>query len=264
MEAEEIREKFRQQLKKIKRVKNYKNWKEIYCNLRKGEHPGEIILRNGLVIYGYRESPFLDTVDHVFLENVYTPFPLKVDRNDIVIDIGAACGVFSLFAAGKTKNTVFAFEPEPKNFELLNKNIQTNFLSNVKISNNAVSDKVGTTKLFIYKRHEWHTIINNYSADILGSFIEVPTVTLEHIIKSNKLNKIDFLKMDCEGAEGLILKSINADILKMIKKIAIEFHDDKSEMKHDEISSLMKKAGFDVKLSRNKNSAYGYIYAWAK
>ena len=47
----------------------------------------------------------------IFIKNIYLPDYLSIGENDIVIDIGANIGLFSLFAAKYTKNKIFAIEP---------------------------------------------------------------------------------------------------------------------------------------------------------
>ena len=79
-------------------------------------------------------------------------------------------------------------------------------------------------------------------------------------MRSNDLKEIDFLKLDCEGAEGSILTSTPGEHLKRIRKIAMEFHDNVSQLKHDEIQRLLADAGFVTTLNWNGRSPFGYLY----
>jgi hypothetical protein len=78
----------------------------------------------------------------------------------------------------------------------------------------------------------------------------------------NNLEQIDFLKIDCEGAEGPILQSTPNSYLKRIRKIALEFHDHLSELNHKDIQNILKGAGFNIRLKWDEKSPFGYIYAW--
>ena len=86
----------------------------------------------------------------------YEPFVTQVMHNmakkgDTVVDIGANIGYYSIMLAkfvGKS-GKVYAFEPEPKNVELLSKNVKVNNLHNIKVSNIAISSKKQDLDLFI-------------------------------------------------------------------------------------------------------------------
>lgn len=66
--------------------------------------------------------------------------------------------------------------------------------------------------------------------------------------------------MDCEGSEGSILMSTPMHYLKRIRKISLEFHDNVSSLKHNDIQKLLGEAGFVTKLNWNGESPFGYIY----
>lgn len=76
-----------------------------------------------------------------------------IKKGDIVIDCGANIGYYSLLFSKLVGESgkVFAFEPEPTNFFLLQKNLKENNITNVKALNLAVSDKEGESVLFLDK-----------------------------------------------------------------------------------------------------------------
>lgn len=257
-------------VKKIRSIKTridiflrYKNWKNITRNRKKGKDCSEIIFRNRVRICAPENTfYFRSLVEDVFFNNIYTPPGFSIENNDIVVDIGAHVGSFTLFAASKTKNMVYAFEPFTTNFEFLKKNIYTNKLHNIITYNNVVSNKIGVEKLFLFENSREYLIFNRQEGR--KSYIDVPSVTLQYIIDNiigNKVKQIDFLKLNCEGAEGLILLSTPIDYFFNIRKIAMEFHDTLSPLKHNEIQKVLKKMGFVTKLSWDGKSPSGYIYA---
>lgn len=195
-----------------------------------------------------------------YFRNVYSPVNFPIKNNDIVVDIGANIGVFTLFAASRTQNTVYAFEPFPKNVEYFNRNINKNGLHNVIIHSVAVSDKIGSAKLFLSEISGGHLLFDHNIKGKLEKYTEVPTITLQKIMDDNNLEKIDFLKLDCEGSEGAILASTPRDYLKRIGNIAMEFHDNVSPLKHDDIKRLLEEAGFVTKLNWSGKSPFGYLY----
>ncbi len=86
--------------------------------------------------------------------------------------------------------------------------------------------------------------------------------TLQEFMDSNHIQKIDFLKLDCEGAEGAILFSTPDEYLRRIRKITMEFHDHLSQFIHDDIQKRLEEVGFTTKLKWDGTSALGYLYGW--
>ena len=78
-------------------------------------------------------------------------YGISKEVNGLVLDIGAHSGIFSLIAASANKqSSIVAFEPHPKNFDLLCKNIQINEFSNITSDNRAISNKTGKALFYNY------------------------------------------------------------------------------------------------------------------
>ena len=102
---------------------------------------------------------YLDLSDRVHCEILYatgiwekdvTAYLMKlIEGGMVVIDIGANVGYYTLLAAEKVggHGKVFAFEPEPSRYALLEKNVRINGLKNVILVQQAVSNKTGTARL---------------------------------------------------------------------------------------------------------------------
>ncbi|HHT9120633.1 MAG TPA: FkbM family methyltransferase [Candidatus Hypogeohydataceae bacterium YC41] len=242
-------------------TQKYKNWREITTSIFIGRNPTRVVLENGIQIYAPENGELLALAREIFFEGIYNPVNLPVEANDTVVDIGANIGVFTLFAAHKTRNTVYAFEPFPESFEFLNRNIRINNLHNVIAYSEAVCDKIGMAKLFRHEYNLRHRLFVDDGKRKLEKYIEVPTTTLLQIMESNNLKQIDFLKLDCEGAEAAILQSTPIDYLKRIRKIAMEYHENISPLvKHDEIEKLLFEAGFVTEVKWNYKARGGFIY----
>lgn len=152
-------------------------------------------------------------------------FKKLIKANMTVIDIGANIGYYTLIAAKLVRNTgkVYAFEPEPRNYDLLVKNILINNYTNVIPIQKAVSNKVGKAKLFIDKfdfgRHSFSEDTNLNK----GGSIEIETITLDEFFENTVGSlAVDIIKIDAEGAEGLIVEGAGK-ILKNKLKIFMEF-----------------------------------------
>jgi FkbM family methyltransferase len=244
----------------------------------------KVILRNGIQLEAGEALNFL--VHQIFARRVYNPSNLSIGRNDIVVDIGANYGVFTVFAATLTQSTVYAFEPSPTNFEFLEQNIRLNELNNVVAYKAAISDTVGSTQLFFDPTNDQgHLLVDFLIADKLENYrsstadqfaqfvpdarrvekyvtVEVSTTTLQEIMDRHKLERIDFLKLDCEGAEGAIVHATPREYLQRVRKIAMEFHDFLSQFTHEDIQKLLEEVGFITELKWEKGAPLGYLYAW--
>jgi FkbM family methyltransferase len=127
-------------------------------------------------------------------------FKEVVKEGDVVVDLGANIGYYTLLAArlvGK-KGKVYAFEPEPLNHGLLLKNIELNGYDNVIAVPKAVSDVSGKVKFFLDGKDTGaHSI---YQPDDNKECIEIESVTLDKFFEG-KNQRVNVIKMDVEGAE---------------------------------------------------------------
>jgi hypothetical protein len=150
--------------------------------------------------------------DDYGLEQIY------LSKDDVVIDIGANIGMFSIYVKKKFNCKVIAFEPVPLNFEHFKKNIELNGLSlnDFEIYNTAITStdnqiiKIGTPPY----NSGGSSIF--YQCDIIS---ECKTETLHKYINE----KCAYLKIDTEGSEYDIIPSI-INYLNKFKYIGIEYH----------------------------------------
>jgi FkbM family methyltransferase len=140
----------------------------------------------------------------------------------IVVDIGANIGYYTLIAAKivGNKGKIYAFEPEPNNFKLLVKNIGMNGCKNVIPVQKAVLNKTGKMKFFTDKTNLGAGSFSKSTTSKEKSFIEVKTTNLDEFLHGNK---IDLIKIDAEGAEGLIFDGAKKLLDKRNFKIIMEF-----------------------------------------
>ena len=189
-------------------------------------------------------------------------------RSVTVVDIGAHYGYFSLFASLNIdpSSCILSFEPNKGNFKSLKQNVEDCKAGNITALNMAVGGLSGLTKL--YKGfNPNHSIVENYKLlNQEKSYEEVEVKTLEEVVLENKLDKIDFLKIDCEGAEYLMLENTPNYIFDRIVTISMEFHDLKeSRYTGDAIVKLLMKKDFQIVKYKydktTKNLNYGKIIA---
>lgn len=155
---------------------------------------------------------YLDKQDSLCLSinDIYEKFETdlvkhEIKKGDVVIDIGANIGYYTLIFAKLVGDTgkVFAFEPDPTNFELLRKNIEANGYKNVILEQKALFNKEGKVSLALSKSNTAGHHINSEQQDPKNS-IQVDAIIADNYFK-NFEHTINFIKMDVEGAESMVL-----------------------------------------------------------
>ena len=156
--------------------------------------------------------------------NEWEPFETEIFKKEIksggvVLDIGANIGYYTLLAAKLVGPTgkVYAFEPETANYALLQKNVQANGFANVILEQKAVSKKGGKLKLYLSEQNKGDHRI--YSGEDARPAREVDTVSLDDYFEGYS-GKIDFIKMDIQGAEALALEGMQT-LLKKNPRITL-------------------------------------------
>ncbi|MBK9255894.1 MAG: FkbM family methyltransferase [Saprospiraceae bacterium] len=189
----------------------------------------------------------LHILREVFTKKVYhTDFPFN--RKVIILDIGAHYGFFSIFAALHTlpDSKIYAFEPSKDNYFRFLKNIENDHrLNSIHPFHQAISGHSGERELSL-GRPQNHSLYKNYIADLDQSEL-VQTVTLDQFVLDNQIEKIDFLKIDCEGSEHEILQNTSQNTLQKISVLSMELHDmSHCGFDYNKTLQILEKSGFTI------------------
>jgi len=155
-----------------------------------------------------------------------------------VLDVGAHAGYFTRLYAklvGPT-GTVFAFEPDPENYALLEQN--TRHLKNVRRFPVAVSNQVGTVDFYETDNNTGcHSLI---PAGFRPNKISVSATTLDALLDAGQLPNIDLIKIDIEGAEPIAFQGMHR-VIAANPKIAliVEFCPDNLRDSHTDPSGFI-------------------------
>ena len=249
-------EKIKILLKAIKIIKNWHLYVFVYFKITGSDH---VILetREGLKIKIRTRSTDLMAFTHVWLLREYEREGFRINNNDIIIDIGAHIGLFALFASQFCKDgTIYCFEPVKENYDILLFNLQLNRIKNVKPHNIAVSYNTGTVTIFLNDDESGHSMYVTSEKSIT-----VQSNSLQNIIDSNKIEKCNFVKIDCEGEEYEIINSLPTEYFEKIQKMCIEYHfaDEKPHLLKDLITKL-RELSYDVS-TRSILDSIGFLYA---
>jgi len=178
---------------------------------------------------------------------------------NIVMDIGANIGEWTIHMANLVGElgSVYSFEPLPIVNQALKKTATINNLSQVFISDYALSNLIGDSNLII-PYDSTNTIISgesrletldepwNKGTDIASTkSIQVKTTTLDNFVSQKNLKRLHFVKIDVEGNERLVLEGGQDTFRNYKPKLILEAGSEKKEDR-EKISSLLQSWGYEI------------------
>ena len=203
---------------------------------------------NGLSLQMFSRDLF---AMNVLLRGGWESYELELFRSSIrpgmmVADVGAHVGLYSLVAAAALGGTgrVVAFEPEPANYRLLLRNIESNGFSNISAVRKAVADRSGSLGFYVDPvQSTLHSLRPLEDGQAPSTTVE--TTTLDEFFSTERL---DVLKMDVEGAEGSVLAGMRGLIKRNPTiKLFCEFN-----------PTFLRAAGTDPVAFLRELTAYGF------
>ncbi|MBL6449152.1 amino acid adenylation domain-containing protein [Fulvivirga sp. 29W222] len=231
---------------------------------------------NGLIGFHINKTETDFIYNEVFGDQCYIRHGIRMNHGDVIFDVGANIGMFSMFAALHFQDVnVYAFEPMPEVYHVLKANASI-YSPNIHVHNVGISNEEGTATFTYYpnntalsgrygdeaddKRILRTTLINQLEqegsavdgshindvidARIKGEEIQCKLTSISHVIRKNNIKKIDYLKVDVERSELNVLEGIDDEHWPMIKQVVIEVHDVDGRL--DTITNLLNKHGFII------------------
>jgi FkbM family methyltransferase len=151
-----------------------------------------------------------------FEENTTKVFVEKIEQGMNVVDIGAFAGHYTLIASELVgeKGRVFSFEPHPKSFSFLKKNIATNGCQNVVLEDKAVYSSRESVSLVVRDDFLTHSTLQEADGVVKedAKKVKVQTITLDEYISCKSINQVDVIKLDVEGGELAALRGMGRTI----------------------------------------------------
>jgi len=195
-------------------------------------------------------------LNEIFYQKVYNNDFVCVAENDIVFDIGFNYGFFTLDALTYKPKKIIGFEPNPNLVKLFNRL----HIDSVELHQSAVSNKAGSTIFYENNFSGKSSIHSDVNADTKLDSYNVNICSFNDM--AEQYDVIDYLKVDCEGAEYEIFESIpNEFLTNRIRKIALEFHHNINDIKVVNLISKIKQCGFETKIDYKDGDSTGMLYA---
>ena len=180
-----------------------------------------------------------------------------IPRGSVVWDIGANVGLYSCYAAKHRACRVFAFEPSVFNLELLARNVFLNGLTEqVTLVPLPLTDSLAISTLNMTTT-EWGGALSTFGQDYghdgraMLQVFRFPTIGLSMLdaVQLLKIPAPDYIKMDVDGIEHLILKG-GVPILEKVKGVLIEINDSFAAQA-DDAGRYLRQAGLSMREKRH-------------
>jgi FkbM family methyltransferase len=136
-------------------------------------------------------------------------FGAQLKPGQIVLDVGANAGLYTLIAAQVVgeRGHVYAFEPGRDALALLRHNVKINGLSNVTIIESAVSNETGEASFGVATDSAMSSLAATDRSDQqIAAWTTVSTIRIDDAIAKYQIPRVDFIKVDVEGAERLVFE----------------------------------------------------------
>jgi len=163
-------------------------------------------------------------------KNVIRMMEVIVRRGDICADVGANLGMITrlLWRLAGPEGKIIAFEAHPVNAKRMSESFLDEKFENITVENLADSDgSSGRAKLYPgrgNRSEEWNIVGKDVDGNLRSAELEIPAVSLDSYFE--KYRRLDFFKIDVEGAAGLALSGMRRILTSMRPKVIVEFHDE--------------------------------------
>lgn len=179
-------------------------------------------------------------VKDVFIAEEYTPRGFEINETDTVVDVGGNIGAFAVFAARRAqRGRVISIEPVSENFSLLVHNLLVNGCRNATSVRAAIARVAGPLPIHLSGEGSGSHSIHPTLLETTKHSEEVDGLTLADIFSRFEVQRCDFLKLDCEGAEFEILEGLPDDVGARIGKVAMEYHTNSIDGKRRQAARLI-------------------------
>ena len=149
------------------------------------------------------------------IEPEFTHLEKFLDVDGVFLDVGANTGIYTIKAAkhySSSSGLVIAMEPFPEVFAVLYHNIKLNGFKNVHLRNACAGDSTGVAELYLNsgKPNNFGLIRRDSTASSISSLV----LSIDDLLHLEKVERLDYLKIDVEGAEAAVLKGASKAVMR--------------------------------------------------
>lgn len=201
-------------------------------------------------------NPFTWMEGKIYQESAINFVYKKIKENFTVLDIGAQSGSFSLLSKFLPSTTWHSFEPDPTNRNLLEKNLKINNIDNVIVYEDALSNEIGEDTFNINPNQRGlNTLGKNLKRfkENESLKIKIKLNTIDNLFSNTK---IDFIKIDTEGAEYNIINGAREVLKKYKPAIFLECEDanlQQFNLTEKKLRELIRDIGYKISWQEEDN-----------
>jgi FkbM family methyltransferase len=181
-----------------------------------------------------------------------------------VIDAGANIGLFALWAARQLPAArIVSLEPFPQTFQLLQQNIRANSLQDrILLLQRALAADNGERRMSGFGESPNHRLILAGGNGDGSTTVTVACSTLADLLREQRLESLDLLKLDVEGSEWEILFATPPAVLKTIRHIVLEYHEvhERFGYKPEQLFAHLASGGHQLKYRMEDRSRTGIAF----
>lgn len=219
--------------------------------------PADHVLKPSGCHFRFTSLPESDKSTLIYLEKA------QLKPGDVVLDLGAYCGATACAFSRTIGPTgrVIAFEPDPKNYTHLVHNIHTHNAPNIIPINKGLWSKTATLKF------QAEGNMGSSVAEITGrhsKIVEIPVISLDEAVETNGVERLDFVKMDIEGAEEPVLASASRFWKQFKPDFIIEPHLVNGRLSSIAVCKLLEDRGYQCSTIPQAGLSLPLIYATAQ
>jgi len=220
-------------------------------------------LRRSPLRFHVRTAMDVWVIKEVCLDRDYEGGGVRLLDGWTFLDVGAGIGDFSISVAQRLPGSrVIALEPFPSSHQLLLDNIRLNRVSNVQALGYALGAGSGPHRLRAGQAEPGQSSTARRGPGVTTHEEEVPGRSLAGLFEELGIERCDFLKMDCEGAEYEILMTADGATLARIGHIALEYHDLYTDHSHEELAEFLGAKGYRIRTEPSPaHREIGYLFA---
>lgn len=266
--------KFKHLIRQIKNIK-YINWrlKGLISNCGLDNNIPFIELITGEVFYGFKANHYQKRLFFLFNKSIKSKIKnckesvnllydisfrfiepetkkkaydvgkyYDIEKGDVVLELGAYIGMYAVKMqqiVGET-GKVIAVEAIKNNFEILQKNIEKNNITNIIPVNKAIWNEKGKLKFYSNIKQDNSAIVGIVNNE---KIVEVESDTIDNIVKNNNLSKVDFIRIQINGAEKNALEGMKDTFkFKPVLMVTVAYKN------KEEIANFLRLKGYNTEI----------------
>ncbi len=189
-------------------------------------------------------SHIADILKEIYMDHIYVP--LLLGKKDLtILDIGSNVGITVQYFSKYAKQ-LYALEPSLEHYATLKQMVEFNKLTNVKMYPFALANTVGTMPFY----HNTNVTMDSLDIQVNDNnkpVDQVPTVTIQSLMLTEKIDHVDLLKLDVEGAEfDIIGGKPFTEVADKIDTVVVELHA-WANRNYDQMRTTLMDYGYKVK-----------------